>query len=86
MLGHGIPSIAIDVHCERIPKRLGLVPEWAGVEEVKKRLESLVPKEKWHVVNRGFVLFGRDLCKPIKPKCEECTLKSLCRHAKELFK
>jgi len=78
MYGHGIPSIAIDTHCNRIPKRIGLVDEKANVEEVKRTLESLIPKKDWHIVNMGLVQFGREICRPIKPRCEICPMSRFC--------
>ncbi len=84
MYGHGIPSIAIDTHCNRIPKRIGLVDEKADVEEVKRILESLIPKEDWYIVNMGLVQFGREICRPIRPKCEICPMSTYCNYYKLL--
>lgn len=78
MYGHGIPSIAIDTHANRIPKRVGLVEQDADVEEVKSVLESLIPKKDWYIVNMGLVQFGREVCQPIRPKCEICPMSNYC--------
>jgi endonuclease-3 len=80
MYGHGIPSIAIDTHANRIPKRIRLVDEEANLEEVKQILESLIPKKDWYIVNIGLFLFGREICRPINPKCEECSISKYCRY------
>ena len=80
--GHGIPTIAVDTHVNRVSKRLGLVRSDAGVEEVRETLEGIFPKEKWKVVNLGCVNFGREVCKPLKPKCERCELRSVCEFYK----
>lgn len=80
--GHGIPIIAVDTHVNRISKRLGLVKENANVEEVRKTLEKIFPKSQWKYVNLGFVNFGREVCKPINPKCNECELKNICKFYK----
>lgn len=84
MYGYGMPSIAIDVHCSRVPKRIGLIPKDADVEEVKEKLESLFPKNKWYLVNMGFVRFGQNICKSIGPKHEECPVRDYCDFYKEL--
>jgi endonuclease-3 len=84
MYGHGIPSIAIDTHCNRVPKRIGLVDEKANVEEVKRVLESLIPKKDWYIVNMGLVQFGREICKPIKPRCEICPMSRYCDFYKKI--
>jgi endonuclease-3 len=83
--GFGIPIIAVDTHVNRISKRLGLVKEKASVEEVRENLQKIFPKNKWFLVNLGFVNFGREVCKPIKPKCEICELKRICEFYKKSF-
>ncbi len=83
MYGFGIPRIAIDTHCNRIPKRIGLVDREANVEEVRKKLESLFPKNKWYLINLGFVNFGKEICKPVNPLCikdsRNCPFSSFCK-------
>jgi len=78
MYGHGIPSIAVDTHTNRIPKRIGMVDQKANVEDVKESLESLIPRKDWYIVNMGFVQFGREICQPIRPKCEICPMSKYC--------
>jgi len=80
MYGHGIPSIAVDTHTNRIPKRIGLIDEKTYLEEVKATLEHLVPKKDWYIVNMGLVQFGRETCQPVRPKCEICPLSKYCNY------
>jgi len=82
MYGHGIPSIAIDTHANRIPKRIGLVDQKANVEEVKSVLENLIPKKDWYIVNMGLVRFGREICQPINPRCLICSMNDICDYFK----
>jgi endonuclease-3 len=84
--GYGIPSIAIDTHCNRIPKRLGMVNEDANLEDVKNVLESLVPKNKWNLVNHLLVTFGKDICQPRVPKCYLCPVEKLCKYPNKNLK
>jgi endonuclease-3 len=83
MYGFGIPRIAIDTHCNRVPKRIGMVPLNYNVEEVREKLESLFPKNKWYLINLGFVSFGKEICKPVNPLCiknsENCPFSSFCK-------
>ena len=78
--GFGIPTIAIDTHCNRISKRLGLVDERADVEEVRKTLESLVPERDRFIVNMGLVNFGREICLPLRPRCKICPMRKYCKY------
>ncbi len=86
MYGHGIPSIAIDTHCNRVPKRIGLVEQNADVEGVKSMLESLIPKKDWYIVNMGLVQFGKEICRPINPKCDACPISKYCRYYQKFKK
>jgi len=79
MYGFGKPAIAIDTHCNRVSKRIGLASLKDNVEEVRKKLESIFPKNKWYLINSGFVLFGKNICQPRKPKCSLCSFKGFCR-------
>lgn len=83
MYGFGIPRIAIDTHCNRVPKRIGLVNKKANVEEVREKLESLFPKNKWYLINLGFVSFGKETCKPLNPLCikdpKNCPFSDFCK-------
>ncbi len=83
--GLGKDIIAVDTHVNRISKRLGLVRKDAGVEDVRRTLEKLFPKRKWKYVNLGFVNFGREVCKPLKPACMKCELKNICEYAINKF-
>lgn len=83
--GHDIPAIPVDTHVFRCSKRLGLVSADADVEEVRKHLQKIFPKRLWHIVNLGFVNFGREVCKQ-KPRCEICELRNFCRYYKNLRK
>jgi len=83
MYGFGIPRIAVDTHCNRVPKRIGLVNKKTNVEEVREKLESLFPKNKWYLINLGFVSFGKEICKPLNPLCikdpKNCPFSGFCR-------
>jgi endonuclease-3 len=83
MYGFKIPSIAVDVHVEVCSKRLGLVSKTAKPQEIEKELEKLIPKNKWSIVNLGFVLFGKEICKPVNPLCikdsKNCSFSSFCK-------
>ena len=74
--GLGKPAVAVDTHVNRISKRLGLVEEGADPERVKEVLEGILPRDKWYLVNRGLVLFGREICLPRRPRCGQCPLRS----------
>ena len=51
-------------------------------EGVKQSLESLIPKKDWYIVNLGLVQFGREVCRPINPKCNVCPMSKYCDYYK----
>jgi endonuclease III len=73
------PAIPVDVHVHRISNRLGLVntktPEQTEIELVR-----VVDKNLWTKVNDTFVMYGQNICLPIKPRCSLCSLKKTCRY------
>jgi endonuclease III len=80
--GFNKPAIPVDTHVHRISNRLGLV-ETKTPEETEARLVETVPRRYWLSLNDLFVRFGQTVCKPIGPKCEECSLRARCRYYRE---
>jgi len=71
--GFGIPAIPVDTHVHRISNRLGWV-RTRTPEETESALVACLPKRYWLDINELFVLFGRELCRPVGPRCPECAL------------
>lgn len=76
------PQIAVDTHVERVSKRLYLAALNDSVYDVEMKLRKKFKKEKWSKRHKQLVLFGRYYCKAIKPECDNCNLKELCRYYK----
>ena len=77
--GFGEPRIPVDTHVHRVSNRLGLVTTKTP-EATERALMQVVPKELWLHVNELFIRFGKDLCRPIGPRCERCPLRESCRY------
>jgi endonuclease-3 len=73
----GIPAIPVDTHVHRITNRWGLV-ETKTPKKTNEALMDLLPKGWWILVNDLLIRFGKDLCKPINPRCDECPLADWC--------
>jgi len=74
-----VPAIAVDTHVLRVSKRLGLTSSNSTPEKCEQDLLKLVPstnQAKFHIQT---VFFGRYFCKAIKPECENCKLKTICK-------
>lgn len=75
--GFGIPAIPVDVHVHRIANRLGLVSTKTP-EETEIELMNLFCRKDWIPINHLLVTFGRDICKPHTPLCDQCFLADIC--------
>ena len=69
----GVPAIPVDTHVHRISNRLGWVST-RKPEDTEQALTGLLPKRYWTVINELFVLFGREICRPVGPICPACPL------------
>jgi len=79
----GKPAIPVDTHVFRVAKRLGIVPKGAKPEDVENALMRIVPQDQWVKVNHALVRFGRAVCRPVGPRCDECPLKEVCDYARK---
>jgi endonuclease-3 len=80
-----IPGIVVDTHAKRLSNRIGL----SGNEDPGKiefDLMKIIPKGKWSVFSHQLVYHGREVCNARKPKCELCSIKSLCDYYKDNVK
>jgi len=79
----GANLMAVDTHVFRVAHRLGL----SNATTAKGTEEDLVRKFKTdlHRLHQAMVLFGRYICKAVKPECERCFLTEYCK-SKESFK
>lgn len=79
----GMPVIAVDVHVAVVARRLGLVNS-ANYDEIQQTLQNLflrvVKPNRLRYVNRGFVFFGKQVCRTAKPRCNVCPLANVCDH------
>ncbi|EKV19070.1 DNA repair protein Ntg1, putative [Penicillium digitatum] len=69
-------GIGVDVHVHRITNLWG----WNKTktpEETRKALQSWLPVEKWHEINKLLVGLGQTVCLPVKRRCGDCDLAGL---------
>ncbi|EXJ83229.1 endonuclease III [Capronia coronata CBS 617.96] len=66
-------GIGVDVHVHRITNLWG----WHKTktpEETRASLESWLPRDKWHEINKMLVGLGQTVCLPVGRRCGECDL------------
>lgn len=79
VLGHVFnqPGIAVDTHCKRVSRRLGLTSQDAPVK-VERDLARILPADQWTEFSHRLIIHGRAICRARKPACEKCAINALC--------
>lgn len=72
-------AIAVDTHVFRVSNRIGLAKS-DTVLGTEKDLMKAIPESEWSRAHHLLIFHGRRVCKAIKPKCEECAIKDLCKN------
>ena len=75
-VGFGKNAIAVDTHVFRVSNRLGITSKTPL--ECEKKLQKLFDQNDWTELHYMLVLFGRYVCKAIKPDCKNCELTKFC--------
>lgn len=73
-------AIPVDTHVHRISNRLGLVDNTKTPQETEKELSKHADKKHWIRLNSIFVRYGQNICLPLKPKCNYCNLRKICKY------
>jgi endonuclease-3 len=75
------PAIPVDIHVHRISNRIGIV-KTQHPKKTEEELIKLIDKKYWLILNNAFVRYGQNICLPIRPKCEICSLTEICNYYK----
>ena len=76
--------MAVDTHVFRVSHRLGL-SDAKNVEKTEADLVKKLKGDDLHIFHQAMVLFGRYICKAIKPECDKCYFPKVCK-TKQSFK
>lgn len=80
----GANLMAVDTHVFRVSHRLGL-SKAKTPESTEKDLNKIFTQNRGNL-HQAFVLFGRYICKALKPKCDECFVYKFCEFNKHKSK
>ena len=72
-----LPAICVDTHVHRITNRWGLVRTVAP-DDTECELRSILPEQYWIEINPLLVQHGQQICRPTRPRCEDCFLREFC--------
>lgn len=69
--------VAVDTHVHRISNRLGII-NTSDPHRTEEALKAVLPENLWRDVNELLVSFGKEICRPISPRCGECPIGDMC--------
>ena len=77
-------GVVVDTHVGRLAHRLGLT--WSSKNEkdapkIEQDLMQVLPQKEWTFASHALIWHGRGVCPARKPKCDACTLNTLCPSA-----
>ncbi len=72
------PALPVDTHVHRAAVRLGLVPPRTAAGPAHALIERAVPARSRIRMHVGLIRLGRDVCRPGRPRCEDCALAGVC--------
>jgi len=70
-------GVVVDTHVMRLSRRLELTEETAP-EKVEQDLMKILPRDRWIAFSHELIHHGRQVCIARKPRCEDCSLETLC--------
>lgn len=65
------PAFAVDTHVARVCKHHKIVSPNATPSEIEARVCEIIEPELWGAAHQSMINFGREVCHPRKPTCEE---------------
>ncbi len=79
-IAFGHKTIAVDTHVKRVSNRLGFSDN-ANPLKIEEDLMKIVPEKYVDHAHHWLILHGRYVCVARKPKCQNCSIFSLCESA-----
>ena len=70
----------VDINVSRIAVRVGAVPPGRKHYHYQKLLPPFIPDGRSRDLHVALVVHGRTICVPIRPRCESCQIRDLCKH------
>jgi endonuclease III len=77
VFGFDRAAIPVDTHIHRVVNRLGVVSA-RRPEESQKKLERIVPRRYWGMLNPVLVQHGQNICTARNPHCGVCPILKWC--------
>ncbi|MBI4577304.1 MAG: hypothetical protein HY722_13680 [Planctomycetes bacterium] len=79
----GRPQLPLDVHTERVLRRLGFIGKKFSPERVRKTVDALAPTSEAMQYHMLFLEHGKKTCTRDAPRCDRCPLAKDCDFARK---
>lgn len=79
-------ALPVDTHVFRVANRIGLVNNADTTLKVERGLKKVIPYGAWGEAHHLLILHGRYTCLARAPKCDQCSLPSVCLYYEQLQK
>jgi len=76
-MGKKAQGIIVDLHVVRVAPRLGIA-SGTDPKKIEKQLMDAIDEKDWGEIGMAISFLGREICRPTKPKCEECVMNKVC--------
>ena len=81
MYSMGRQVLPVDTHLRRLAERLGWVAEGRTERRIHSELEVLVERGLRYSLHVNAIWHGREVCRALRPRCEECVLREGCQRS-----
>lgn len=75
--GKQAEGVIVDLHVLRVAPRLGIA-SGTDPKKIEKQIMDVIPAKDWGEIGMAFSFLGREICRPSKPKCDECLMNPVC--------
>jgi endonuclease-3 len=79
--GKTAEGVIVDLHVVRVAPRIGIA-SGTDPKKIEKQLMEVIPQKDWGEVGMAISFLGREICRPINPKCPECVMNANCAYFK----
>jgi endonuclease-3 len=82
----GMPAIPVDTHVHRVTGRLGLIGPKTTADQAHAVLEAQLDgdRDRSYAFHMHLIRHGRTVCLARRPRCEACSLRSVCHYVQHL--
>lgn len=76
-------GICVDTHVHRIVNRWQYI-HTRTPDDTEQALRKKLPKPYWKTINNILVSYGKVICKPVNPLCQQCKINQYCPYPKKI--